>query len=87
MIEKLQEFIKNVHNKEDLLTHVQCVSQITRNVGNKLQDHFQELLPVLRTFPSLLDEDQSVDLDNEISEECLIAISYLVRKCPGEAKS
>jgi cullin-associated NEDD8-dissociated protein 1 len=84
---RLKDFIKNSNNKEDLLTHVQCVSQMSRTVGNKMSENFLELVPILRTFPGLLEEDQSVDIDNEITEASLIAISNLVKKCPLEAKS
>lgn len=33
-----------------------------------------------------MEDDQSIDIDNEISEASLIAIESLVRKCSGEAR-
>jgi len=56
-------------------------------VGSKLNENFDDIVKTLRTFPALLEEDQSVDIDNEIGEASLIAIGNLVRKCPHEAKS
>jgi hypothetical protein len=35
----------------------------------------------------MLEEDQSVDIDNEISEAALIAIESLVRKCSSDARN
>lgn len=52
-----------------------------------MSDNFNSLVPLLRAFPALLEDDQSVDIDNEISEACLISISHLVKRCPGQAKA
>lgn len=55
-------------------------------MGNKLSRFYGQIVPQLGTYPATLEEEQSVDLDNEISEACLIAIESMVRKCPNEAK-
>ena len=83
ILDKLKAFLQKPNsNKEELLTHVMCISQISRTVGNKLSEYFNQLVPQLRAFPGLLEESQSVDIDNEISEACLIAIEQMVKKCP-----
>lgn len=41
----------------------------------------------MKVFPALLEEEQSIDIDNEISEAALIAIESLVRKCSSEART
>ena len=33
-----------------------------------------------------MEDNESVDIDNEICEACLIAIDSLIRKCSGEAR-
>jgi len=38
-------------------------------------------------YPQSLDDQQSVDIDNEISEASLIVIDNLIRKCSIEARS
>jgi len=55
-------------------------------VGSKLSRFYGQLVPQLTTYPAVLEDEQSVDIDNEISEACLIAIENMVRKCPNEAK-
>jgi len=77
---------RSTTNRHDLLVQIQCISNIARTVGNKLSTNFSQLLPILQTYPSSLDEDQSKDLENEISEAALIAIENLIRKCSNEAK-
>ena len=55
-------------------------------MGNKLSKYYKELVQQLTTYPATLEDEQSIDIDNEISEACLIAIESMVRKCPNEAK-
>jgi cullin-associated NEDD8-dissociated protein 1 len=83
LIDRLQ---KANHSKHDLLVQIQCISQIARSVGNKLSQNFASLIPLLQQYPARLDNDQSNDIDNEISEAALIAIENLIRKCASEAK-
>ena len=70
-----------------MLVQIQCISQITRSVGNKLNQNFNALVPTLSEYACRLDENNSNDIDNEISEAALIAIENLVRKCSSEAKN
>lgn len=55
-------------------------------MGNKLQKYFKTIVQQLSVFPAELEDNESVDIDNEICEACLIAIDSLIRKCSGEAR-
>ena len=77
---------QNKGDKQDLLTLIQCISQVSRSVGNKLQKYFKTIVQQLSVFPAELEDNESVDIDNEICEACLIAIDSLIRKCSGEAR-
>lgn len=66
---------------------IQCISQITRSVGNKLNNNFKDLYPKMENYAQFfLSPDQSSDLENEISEAALTAIENLIRKCSNEAR-
>mgnify|MGYP001018963282 CR=1 FL=1 len=83
LIDRLQ---RQNGGKQDLLIQIQCISQIARTVGNKLSYNFATLIPILQQYPSMLNQEMSNDIDNEISEAALIAIENLIRKCSNEAK-
>lgn len=83
LVDRLQ---KSRGNKNDILIQIQCISQISRSVGNKLANNFNILFPILAEHAKSLDSDQSKDLENEISEAALSAIENLIRKCSNEAK-
>jgi hypothetical protein len=44
------------------------------------------LFPLLKDHAMALDDEQSKDLENEISEAALSSIENLIRKCSTEAK-
>lgn len=82
LIERLQQSA----NKADLLVQIQCIAQISRSVGNKLNNYFKILFPVLSQHARNLDFNQSQDLENEISEAAQNSIENLIRKCSLEAR-
>ena len=43
--------------KKDLLTQIQCISQIARSVGSKLARFYGQLVPQLTTYPAVLEEE------------------------------
>jgi hypothetical protein len=58
LIQILITRLKSVEgNKKDLLTQIQCISQIARSVGNKLARFFGQLVPLLTTYPATLEEE------------------------------
>ena len=69
----------------DLLTQLQCISQISRCVGGKLGQNYDQLFSKLVQFPASLRDDTSEDIDNELAEASLLSIESLIRKCPDNA--
>lgn len=75
--------------KNELFTQIQCFAQIARNVGNKItKDQIAEVFPLLEAQArSLIVDNQSKELENEIAEACLFAIESLTRKAPKEIEN
>lgn len=69
-----------------MLVQIQCIAQISRSVGSKLNAYFKILFPILSQHARHLDFNQSQDLENEISEAAQNSIENLIRKCSPEAK-
>jgi cullin-associated NEDD8-dissociated protein 1 len=88
LIEYLIDRLRNNQlKKSDMLIQIQCIAQISRQVGNKLSSKFSDLYPLLaERAVNLLDINESRDLENQISEAALSAIENLIRKCPNEAQ-
>ena len=59
---------------------------MAKSVGNKLAPFLNEIIPLLSGFMSKIDPEQSVDIDNELSEACLTTIQSIVHKCPADIK-
>jgi hypothetical protein len=68
------------------LTQIQCFSQITRSVGNKIpKDLIKDIFPILNDQAvGVAAKGHSTDLENEIAEASLSAIENLIRKAPKE---
>ena len=68
------------------MTQIQCFSQISRTVGNKIpRDLIREVFPILNDQArSVAIENKTLDQENEIAEACLSAIENLIRKAPKE---
>ena len=41
-------------------------------------------MPLLTNFAQQLNKEQSIDIDNEITEACLSTFESLIKKCPKE---
>lgn len=76
--------IKKARSKADAFTLLQCFGQMARTVGNKVSQHLNDVFPLLFQYAQQLNRDQSIDIDNEITEVCLSTFETLVRKCPRE---
>jgi cullin-associated NEDD8-dissociated protein 1 len=85
LIAILVERLNKSDNKVDLLTQLQCISQISRCVGGKLGQNYEQLFTKLVAFPVNLRDDTSEDIDNELAEASLLSIENLIRKCPDNA--
>ena len=57
---------------------------MARTVGGKVANFLNDIFPLLCNFPTSLNKEQSVDIDNEITEACLSTFESLVKKCPKE---
>ena len=87
MVKLLIDKIKiSIGNRQNLLTQIQCFSQIARSVGNKIpKEIIKEIFPILNDQAhSVASKGQSTDLENEIAESSLSAIENLIRKAPKE---
>lgn len=81
------EKIRTGKNKAEIVTQVTCLSLIAKAVGNKLAPFLPEIIPILTTIMMQLDEGQSIDVDNELSEACLTTIHSIIRRCPREVSA
>ena len=87
MVKLLIDKIKvSLDKRPNLLTQIQCFSQIARSVGNKIpKELIKEIFPILNEQAhGVAARGQSTDLENEIAEACLSAIENLIRKSPKE---
>ena len=85
LITILLDRLNKSDNKVDLLTQIQCISQITRCVGGKLGQNYETLFSKLIQYPTTLQDDISEDIDNELAEASLLSIENMIRKCPDQA--
>jgi len=76
--------IHNSKTKQDKTTQVQCLTLMAKSIGNKLSPHVPDILSVLIRLMMLLDEEQSHDDANDLSEACLTTIASIIRRCTVE---
>lgn len=57
---------------------------MAKSVGNKLTPYLPQIVPLLSQLMTALDQSQSVDRDNELSEACLSTLQAILRKCPKD---
>ena len=69
-----------------MLTLIQCFSQMTRSIGNRITaDNVKQVFEILiNQAKYVIETNQSIELDNEISEASLFAIENLIRKTHKE---
>lgn len=60
---------------------------MSKAVGSKLAPLLPDIIPLLSSIMMQLDEEKSVDLDNELSEACLTTVHAIIRRCPREVSS
>jgi hypothetical protein len=78
------ERVRAGKNKAEVVTLIQCLSLISKSVGNKLAPFLQDIIPMLQQTMTRLDPEKSSDVDNELSEACMNTIFSIIRKCPRE---
>jgi cullin-associated NEDD8-dissociated protein 1 len=87
MVKDRMKLLDSEKNKQYVLTTLQALSHITRQVGSKLPMLYAPLVNQLSNIPvAILNPQESNDDDNEIAEAALQAIENLIKKCPAEAK-
>jgi hypothetical protein len=57
---------------------------MAKSVGNKLSPFLNDIIPLLSALMQQINNDQSNDLDNDLSEACLTTLQSIILKCPGE---
>lgn len=61
---------------------MQCFSIIVRQIGNKLAPFLPKIVPELVRLSKDLNEEESKEQGNELSETALSTLESIVRKCP-----
>ena len=84
MVRLLVDKIKASKNKTDTFTFIQCLGYMSRAVGNKIAIFLNDIFPILQKLATQLNKEQSIDIDNEITEVCLSTFENLIKKCPKE---
>jgi cullin-associated NEDD8-dissociated protein 1 len=57
---------------------------MAKSVGNKLTPFLKEIIPILVSLIKDVNQQQSNDVDNELSEACLTTLQSIIHKCPAE---
>lgn len=86
LVKDLVNRLQMTKEKDDELTILQSIAHITRQVGGKMQSNYSGLVNMLQVYPVRLEEQESIEIDNEIAEASLSSIENLVRRCPLQAK-
>lgn len=86
LLKDLVNRLQMTKDKDDELTILTSISHISRQVGSKMQNNYSSLVNMLQVYPVRLEEQESIEIDNEIAEASLTAIENLVRRCPLQAK-
>ena len=81
----LLDRIQKSPSKADKVTQVQCLSLMSKQVGDKLSPYLNEIVPLLSQLMLDLDQEKNVDVDNELSEACLTTLRAIIQRCPREA--
>ena len=59
---------------------------VTKSIGSKLAPFLNQIVPLLLSIMTKLDDSSSVDIDNELSEACLSTLQSIIRRCPKEVE-
>ena len=87
MVKDRMKVLDQEKNKPIVLTTLQALAHVTRNVGSKLPMLYGNMVNQLAGVPiAILNPTDSQDDDNEIAEAAMQAIENLIKKCPAEAK-
>ncbi len=57
---------------------------MSKYVGSKLAPFLGEIITTLQGTMKKLEAEQSVDVDNELSEACLTTLQNIIKRCPRE---
>ena len=87
LVQLLLAKLTSAQEKSDTIIQLQCLSIIAKSVGNKLAPHLEAIVPILNTFATRLNNEESVDEDNELAESALTTLEAIIRKCANDVTS
>jgi hypothetical protein len=57
---------------------------MAKTIGSKLEPFLETVVPLLNNLMKQIDNEKSVDVDNELFEACLITLEAMFKNMPNE---